>query len=117
MDKIKRFFLHLVPSIVILLVPIMSLADGGSTVSIPNPIGSSNLTQLFDRIANYFGLIMVPIAVIMILYAAFLLITAGGEDKKTSQAKRLITWAVVGIAIALIAKGIPLVIANFLGAH
>ncbi len=55
--------------------------------------------------------------VVLILYAGFLWMTAGGEEEKTGKAKKLITNGVVGLVIVLSAYAITgFVISNLVGA-
>ncbi|MBI3627552.1 MAG: hypothetical protein HY220_02270 [Candidatus Sungbacteria bacterium] len=63
--------------------------------------------EFLDFIINLFGTLIMAISVFAILYAAFLYITSGGDTTKVFQANRLILYAVVGIAIAVLAKIIP----------
>lgn len=39
------------------------------------------------------------IAVVMILYSAFLYVTAYGDDAKAETAKKTIFWAIIGLAV------------------
>jgi hypothetical protein len=49
--------------------------------------------------------ILIPIggvvAVLMIMYAGFLYVTAGGNEAKIKTAHQALTWAVIGAAILL----------------
>jgi len=47
------------------------------------------------------------VSVIMVLYAAFMYVTAGDDTEKTSTARRTLTYAAVGIAVALISTALP----------
>jgi hypothetical protein len=51
------------------------------------------------------------VALLMIFYAGFVMTTAGGDLKKVSQARTIITSAVIGLAIIVLA----VLILNFLG--
>ena len=44
------------------------------------------------------------IAVIMILYSAFLYVTTFGEESKAENAKKTLTWSIVGVFIIVAAK-------------
>lgn len=57
------------------------------------------------------GLVMV----ILMLYAGFLWMTAGGNDDQIVKAKNIIRNAVIGLAIVLSAYGIVLFVMNLLG--
>ncbi len=54
-------------------------------------------------------------AVIFILVAAFKYLTAAGEPEKIKTAHKMLIWAAVAIAIALIAVGATQIIKSFLG--
>jgi hypothetical protein len=56
------------------------------------------------------------IGVIGILIAAFKYMTAGGDATKVSEAHKTVTWAAIGIAVALMAAGVPALIGSILGA-
>ena len=50
--------------------------------------------------AIFFGLLGI-IAVVMVMYAGFLWLTAGGEEEKTKQATTLLFQAIIGLIIIL----------------
>jgi len=53
------------------------------------------------------------VGVIYILIAAYKYITAGGEAEKVSGAHKALTYAAIGIAVAILAYGVPVIIFNF----
>lgn len=54
-------------------------------------------------------------AVIFILIAAFHYLTAAGEPEKIKTAHKMLIWAAVAIAIALLAVGATAIVKDFLG--
>lgn len=60
--------------------------------------------------------VLFVIALIMLVYAAFQFLTAGGDEEKTGSARKTLTYAVIGLVIAFAARGIILVIANLFSA-
>jgi hypothetical protein len=50
---------------------------------------------------------MTIVAVLMIVYGGFTYITAAGDPAKAGSGKSILTFAIIGLAIALIAKLIP----------
>lgn len=90
-------------------------APGGSSSELRNFLGSADLTILINRIANYLLMVGMPIAVIMILYAAVLFLTSGGNEEKISKAKKALTWAVIGAAVLLVGKGLVSLLKDILG--
>lgn len=59
--------------------------------------------------------ILIALSVIILLFSAFLFLTSGGDEEKTGNARKYLTFAVVGVVVALLAKGIVLAVGNLLG--
>jgi hypothetical protein len=72
----------------------------------------AGLITLLCNIINWFIIIVLAISVIMVLIAAFHYVTAEEDTEKTSKARRTLTYAAVGIAVALIAYGFPQIVAT-----
>ncbi len=51
---------------------------------------------------GWFLTIIVGVSVLMIIYAGYLFLTGGGEEKKIAQAKSIIKYTVVGIIVAIL---------------
>lgn len=71
-----------------------------------------------DAIGNgitlaYWGIGILAIAVI--IYAAFRIITARGDVEKATKGRRMIVWGMVGLVIALLAGIITNIILNTFG--
>jgi len=102
--------------IVLLFLPFICVGtDTAVTIEIPNPIGSDNLLDLIETIVNYLLWIAVVAAPLTIIMAALMFLTAGGNERKVGTAKKMLIWAVVGITLALISKGVVTLIQDFLG--
>jgi len=84
------------------------------SIQVNNPIASEDLLALIETIVNYLLWIAVVMAPLACIVGALMFLTAGGNDKKVSTAKKMITWAIVGLTIALVSKGIVTLIQNFL---
>ena len=56
--------------------------------------------------------VLLSVSMIAILWAAYLYATAEDDAEKTTQARRIILYAAIGIAAALLARGFPLVVAS-----
>ncbi|GEM_PF-2316062 len=80
------------------------------------PQTKAELLAILDTVVNWFFTIFIIIAIIFIILAAFQFITGGGDTAKISEARQKLIWATLGIIVALIAKGFPVVIRNILGA-
>ncbi len=67
------------------------------------------------KIANYLFTLALAIGVIYAIVGAFKYMTSGGDSSKVSEAHKTLTWAAVGIAVAILAGSVPGVIASLLG--
>jgi len=80
-----------------------------------SPIASKeDIIKLIDRIANWFEIIVLAIAVLMLIYGGFIYITSGGDSDKAGTARKLLTYAIIGIAVVLLAWGAESLIRSFL---
>jgi magnesium-transporting ATPase (P-type) len=68
------------------------------------------------NIVDWMFYFLIILAVIMVLVAGYLFVTAGDDTEKVSKARKTITYAAIAIVVAIIAKGFPALIASFLGA-
>lgn len=67
----------------------------------PLTAGWGELVQVVQNIINLAFTVIIPIiAAIMVVYAGFKFVTAGGNDSKIKSAKEIIKSAVIGVFIA-----------------
>lgn len=69
---------------------------------------------IFDTLITWLFTILLVLAVIFIILAAFQYLTAGGEEEKIKQAHKKIIFAIVAIAVAFLAQGVSFVVAQLL---
>lgn len=81
----------------------------------PGPTTGAELLLLFDNITDWIFVVLLVAATIFIVLAAFQFITQGGDPGAVTQARTKLLWAAVGIVVAVMAKGIPIVIRNIVG--
>ena len=82
------------------------------------PTGPQTGTAVIDLIINITNWMFVGfmlLAVIFLVLAGLQFITSQGDPTNVSKAKWKIFWAVIGIGVALLARGIPVVVARILG--
>ena len=70
-----------------------TIAGGGSTQKDPRTIAAN----LINVALGFLGII----AVVIVLLGGFKYMTAGGEEEKTTEAKKLIVSGIIGMAIIL----------------
>ncbi len=104
----KKTFLILL--IVLLAVPIFfSYAQPPAPITHPEQV-----IQALNRLLNYVWTILGILVVILLLYAGFNFVTAGGDETKLGKAKDSVKWSLVGIAVMILSGGVMLLIENFL---
>ena len=74
--------------------------DIGSTGSIT---GTASLVEAIMGLVNWFAWFIGLAAVAMGLYAGILFITAGGDSATVVTARNILLYAIVGIAVAILA--------------
>ncbi|MDD5738907.1 MAG: pilin [Candidatus Pacebacteria bacterium] len=73
------------------------------------------LLNTIYTVTNWVFYIMTLVAVLMIVFGGFTYITAAGDPAKAGKGKSILTFAIIGLAIALIAKLIPSLVRFILG--
>ena len=93
-----------------------SAPTGGAGIGETGPV--TDTTTLVDTIlglVNWFAWFVALVAVIFGLYSGALFITAGGDDAKLSKAKSILIYAVIGIAVAILAFSIVAISRSIVG--
>lgn len=90
---------------------------GDTNYELPNPLEAETFEEVVGDIAAWVYLIAIPLATLMILYAAALFMTSGGDEEKIKRAKRALTWAIVGVGIVVIGSGFIALIKDILQAY
>ncbi len=113
----KKISLFLILTLIILF-PIIVMAQGLSPTSIGLEYGSySGLKQgdlrftVVSIIRMLMGLLGV-LAVVIMIYAGFTWMTAGGNEEKVGKAKKLLFYCAIGLAVILSAYAITSFILN-----
>lgn len=71
---------------------------------------SDNVTTLINYFLGFLGLV----AVAFLIYAGVLMVTAGGDEDQVGKARKIITYAVIGIVIILLSWTIVTFVTNAL---
>jgi hypothetical protein len=91
-------------------------------VALANPTPTSPITTvqgLVNLMCNIFGWLfygLIALSIIMIVIAGFYYVTAGDNSEKVGKATKMILYAAVGVAVALLARAVPVIVGSFLGA-
>ncbi len=85
-----------------------SIESVGSTLG----LGTSDLKQTVVNILNLVLGLLALIAVVMIIIGGFTWLTAGGNEEKVDKAKKIISAAVIGLIIVLLAWAVVIFVAR-----
>jgi len=77
--------------------------------------GMCCLMNSIYTITDWIFIILVAFAAVMVLWGAFTLLTAGGAPEKVTSGRNYIIYAVIGLAVGLLAKAIPAIVRVVLG--
>jgi hypothetical protein len=108
-------------SYIALLAPLTVLAQANNNP--PAPAGSkpvfSSLNDVAAKLCTVFQWLFTFALIVSFIYivlAGIRYVTAGGNPEKVKGVHQALIWAVVGVAVALVARSVPDLIAVFLGA-
>src|SRR3989344_3352957 len=101
--------------VAIVFIAVFTFAAQAQTVSLVNPLAADDIADLIDQIATWLLTIGLTISTIVIIWSALQFMVSGGSEKRVESARKTIWYAVIGIVVLLLAKGITLIIAGFLG--
>ena len=93
-----------------LLLPALAFAQGGITPVSPVAGRQVDVFDIITRIIGWLTGLLVVLAVIFIVWAAFIYLTAGGDAEKAGKANKMLIYAAVAIAIALLSQGIVFIV-------
>jgi hypothetical protein len=96
-----------------------ALAD---TSAAPNALSSVTSPGGLDKaifcpIVDWMFWILISVSVIMVIYAAYNYLVAGDDTEKVHRATKIITYAAIAVAVAVIAKGFPSLIGSIFNAN
>lgn len=75
-------------------------------------LGDADLKETVINILNWLLGIMALVAVVMIIIGGFTWLTAGGNEEKVDKAKKIISAAVIGLIIVLLAWAVVIFVAR-----
>jgi len=99
------------------------LADS-SSVGQPAPKDSTAMThspavravkRVIDNATRSLSALAEPIAVLMVIYAAFLLITSASSEDRVRRARATLIYVIVGLAVLILSKTLVNLVKSVLG--
>lgn len=113
---LKRSLIGLV-LLSLLIMPVMALAqqlpsNDSDIVTTPNNV---DVLGSLNNILNLLFTILLIAAAIFIVIAGFYFVTAQGSAERIQQGRNMLTYALMGVAVAIIAKGLVFLMCSVLG--
>lgn len=105
----QRFSLFLMFLLMLSAIVLLSFASSSHAISgpeYPNPLTVNSFTQWFSNLLVQIQGIVGWLAVIMIVIGGMIYLTSGGRATQITLAKTIITFALVGFAIAVAAPSL-----------
>lgn len=87
----------------------------GDAITIENPLEYDSIEAIISAVVSFITMVAFAIAPIIFIWGGFKFFFAGGDPGKAKEATNLIKWAVIGLAIIIVANGIILVIKDVIG--
>lgn len=75
-----------------------------------------SLLAFLDRMLNIVFAVLLIFVVIMLVWGSLEFVTSAGDEKKVSDARQKMLYAVLGLVLALVAAGIPPLVRSIIGA-
>jgi len=96
----------------ILAVPAIASADlfgigGGGQ---PETAPQTDVMMILDSLTNWMFAILLIVAAIFIIVAAYMFVTAAGDPDKTKTARNFVLYALIGVLVGFAAKGLVMLV-------
>jgi hypothetical protein len=111
--------------LLLVVFPLVSFAAVGPTPTMPLddfrgtkysvPISNLNdVSGTIENIVNWAIYMFWIVAVAFLFWAAYLFLTAGGDEEKVKEAKQRIKYALIAAAVAILSTGIDYIVWNLI---
>ncbi len=102
-------------SMVLASVPLLAFGQiGAGGESIPSGFQSvTGFRNFITSIGNFLFAILLVIAVIFIIFAAYKYLVSGGDPEKVKSASNTLLYALVAVVVALLARGLVSLVKTF----
>lgn len=108
----KKIFYAIFCTIIVLPVTTNALTRPGRHGLADEIEADALIGDIIDLVAG----IIASLAILMIIISGIMYITSGGDTQRAETAKKMLTYSIAGLVVALLAYVIVTVIGNKLGA-
>lgn len=91
----------------LLVIPVVVLANAATAPTLKICCGAGTV---MDRIVNWLFTILLVVAAVFIIIAAYTFVTASGDPDKVKKARDFVLYALIGVLVAFCAKGLIVLI-------
>jgi len=91
------------------MMPVLAVDPAPTIIQSPD-----EAVTLLETITDWFFTILMVVAVIFIILAAWTFLTAGGNPDSVTRARQMLVYALIGVAVAVLAKGLPILVQTLL---
>ena len=106
----KNFLLAAILAGAVVLPAANVLAQATTETPPLGPTSVEEVLAIIDTITMWLFSIVMALALVFLLISAFYFLTSGGDPGKVSTARSALTYALIGVAVALIARGLIFVV-------
>jgi type IV secretory pathway VirB2 component (pilin) len=116
MSKKLIGLLGLITIVSLFSAPIVVAAADEITISeqFPGDYTSAKALKILPTILSYVYGTFLVIVVLMIIVAGYMFVTGGGNPETIGKARNMLMYALVGLAVAVVARGLIALVAKFL---
>ncbi len=97
--------------------PTAPAGGSGGANTLFNPINYTNLGDLIIGVTKGFTLIIAIVSVGFIVLGGAELVVSAGNTEAVEKGKKTITWAIIGLIVALMSFSIVAIVENLIGAN
>jgi heme/copper-type cytochrome/quinol oxidase subunit 2 len=96
----------LLVTVLISLFALPMVSFGQEDILPEGPQTGAEIVTIINTISNWIFTIFLAVAVIFIIMAAIKFLTSGGDPGKVQSARDSLLYALIGVAVAVLAKGL-----------
>ena len=97
----------------ILLLPLVSMAAVNVQPG-DRDIRTDDVYRIIDRVTNFIATIFFTVSVLFVFWAGYKYLKSGGEPEKITEARDTLIYAMVAIAIGILAFSFPRFVENLI---
>lgn len=112
-DKMKKFL----PTLALISLALLVGGSASALIS-TSPIEQPPEVDVFvtiARIGNLLFTFLIVVAAVMLVIAGVLFVTAAGSETQITRARNMLLYALLGIVLAVLARGLVTLLRTYLG--